>query len=124
MLEVLHVTQQRWEEDQVRIAQTQGGVQLRGANVVPIGTGGTTRPLTSTGTLMGWVVRETAGAIATINLRDGDNPASGLILPIGLAAAGFSHEWFGPGGLSIQEGVFVETVAGAFVGSLFFRGSE
>jgi hypothetical protein len=130
LLDVLRVSQQRYEEDQVRLAQTVGGVMLRGANAVPVGLGGalgtgTLRPITSAATLMGWHLKEsTGGAPATVNLHDGGDAGAPQILQVGVAAGATDSQWFGPGGVSLSEGLFLEIVTGALVGAVFLRGSD
>jgi len=113
----------RWEESQVQMAQTLGGVLLRGARAVPVGINGTTRPSLADGALMGFALRETSGAApATIELRAHD--ASGdLIAPITLAAGASTHDWFAGGGISFADGLFV-VVTGAVDGAVFLRGRD
>lgn len=113
---------QRWTETQVRMHQSLNAVMLRGANAVQVGTGGTAKPTTSPGSLIGWSLRETGGAAASLRLRDGEGGA--IVATIALAAAASSNVWQGPGGVALAYGLFVEVVAGAVEGAVYLRGPE
>ena len=62
--------------------------------------------------LMGLSVRETAGAVATLNIEHGAAASSPIVDAINLAAAGSITHWFGPQGLPCSSGVYVERLTG------------
>lgn len=116
----------RFEELAVRQAQSLNGVLLRGARPVPVGlsAGGTTRPATSDGSLVGFALRETTGAAsATVELREQD-PAGALLVPITLTAGSSVREWFAPGGVNFSNGLYVVVVSGSVDGSVFLRAGD
>jgi len=71
--------------------------------------------------LLGWSFREDAGtpAVATVRLFDGLDNTGTLIAAIELAESGSDHEWYGPQGVWVKVGVFVEKVAGTSEGSVY-----
>ncbi len=64
--------------------------------------------------LMGYSVRESAGtpAVAALNLRHGTLDSDPLVELIELAADESYGMWFGPNGIDVPNGVFVERVTG------------
>ena len=61
--------------------------------------------------LMGYFIRETAAAAATVNLCHGtDNTV--IMCPENIAASTVVGRWFGPQGLPVQNGVWVERLTG------------
>jgi hypothetical protein len=62
--------------------------------------------------LMGYSIKETAGAVATLLLRHGDAATDTIMLAENFAAAGSVTRWFGPQGLPVQDGVFIERLTG------------
>ena len=62
--------------------------------------------------LMGYSVRETAGAVATLNIEHGTANSSPVMAAINLAAAGSAVQWFGPQGLNCASGVWIERLTG------------
>lgn len=90
-------------------------------------TGALPRPLTANavnytagGRLVGWSVRADTAA-ATINLYDGPaaDPAR-YLGTIELAAGSSQTEWFGPGGISFIESLYVEVAGtGVVTGSVW-----
>ena len=61
--------------------------------------------------LMGYTIRETAAAVATVNLCHGtDNTTK--ILGENLAASATVFRWFGPQGLPVDAGVYIERLTG------------
>lgn len=123
ILDTLLAITQRWEESELRLARTLGGVQLRGAQFVPVGlsSGGTLRPAVSNGALVGYSLRETSGvAAAKIEIRNHD--ASGdLIALVNIAAGGVSNQWFGDGGIAYTDGLSVVVINGAADGAVYLR---
>lgn len=113
----------RWiEQLQTELAQSVGGVLLRGARVAQIESG--RRPMTAGGALVGYSIRESAGAAAVVNLRDGPDAAGQLVATVALAANAAETVWFGPGGLNLANGLFVEIATGAAVGAVYLRGAD
>ena len=112
------------EAEKTRIALSAAFADsLRGQRI----TGALARPLTvnalnysAAGRLVGWSVRaDTAGA--TIDLYDGPaaDPAR-YLATIELAAGASDTAWFGPGGISFVDGLYVEvTGTGVVTGSVW-----
>jgi hypothetical protein len=104
----------RWlAQMQADVVESVGGIMLRSARVVPL----TVLPTivsASPGRLVGWSLRiPVFGANpAVVRLRDGDSAAADLISVINLPAASSSNVWLSPGGVSFQNGLFVEVVTG------------
>lgn len=73
----------------------------------------------SPGLLAGYSIRETAGARATIQLRDGADTTSpaNILITISLNALESVRDWFMPTGITCRYGLYVEIVAGTIVGS-------
>jgi len=118
---------QRFEETSVRNAQSINAVNLRGASVVPIGSAntGTKRPMVSPGAVLGWSMRETTGAgTAVVALRDGADSAANLVTSIQLPANGSVRDWFGPSGLAVAYGLYVDVMSGSIEGAVYLRGPE
>lgn len=110
----------RWlQQMQTDLAETLGGVMLRGARAVQVGvtTGGTVRPSTSPGRLVGWSLRVPAFATGpgVVRLRDGQDVNGDIIAAINLPAGQSTTKWLAPGGISFQYGLFVEIVTGGGV---------
>lgn len=121
----------KWlEQLRVDLAQSVGGIMLRGALVVPVGSSaGARRGRVSTGpgALVGWALRNTDAANpATVELFDGTDADTGsLVAPIELAAGESPPPtWFGPGGLNIARGLFLNVAAGAVDGAVYLRGAD
>jgi hypothetical protein len=62
--------------------------------------------------LMGLSVRETAGAVATLNIEHGTANSSPIMAAINLASAGSTVLWFGPQGLPCEAGIWIERLTG------------
>ena len=123
----------RWlQQMQTDLAETLGGVMLRGARPVQVASadGGTLRPTSSPGRLVGWSLRETSGAApAVVRLHDGRDANAPLVGVVSLPQGSDRSAWFAPGGLSLQEGLFVELVVGgglsqAVEGAVFLGAAE
>lgn len=70
------------------------------------------------GKLRGWTLRETAGAVATVDLYDNASAASGTkVGAISLAAAGSSTVFFSEE-VQVRNGIFYD-VTGTVTGSVF-----
>jgi hypothetical protein len=62
--------------------------------------------------LMGLSVRETAGAVATLNIEHGTANSSPIMDAVNLGAAGTVTHWFGPQGLPCASGIWIERLTG------------
>jgi len=62
--------------------------------------------------LLGVMVRETAGAVATLNIEHGTANSSPIMVPINLAAAESKVIWFGFPGLPCASGLWLERLTG------------
>lgn len=73
------------------------------------------------GVLMGWSLRESAGtpAVATAYIRDGTSATAPIVAVIEFAANVSGTEWFGPQGIRINTGVYLDMVAGELEGAIF-----
>lgn len=126
--EAAEIAAVRWlTQLQTDLAETVGGVLLRGARVVQIGAsvGGTARPTTAANALVGYGIRNLSDVDpATVLLRDGGDNAGDLVMPLVLAPAESARDWFGPGGLGLSQGLFVDVVSGAVDGAVYLRGVD
>jgi hypothetical protein len=123
----------RWlQQMQTDLTETLGGVLLRGARPVQIGSadGATTRPATSAGRLVGWSLRVSTLATdpGVVQLRDGAD-ANGSVIAVIIIPPGRSEQhWMAPGGISFQNGLFAEILSGAGLsvpqGAVFLGGAE
>lgn len=116
----------RWLTDlRVDLAETVGGTLLRGARVVQVGDtdGATARPAIGAGSLVGYSIAGGAAG-ATVYLRDGVDADGALVATFTLAADESTSAWFGPGGLNLSRGLFVDVAAGSIEGAVYLRGSE
>jgi hypothetical protein len=112
-------------ELQAELATSSNGIRDTGARYVPVRPNGSTVASTSPGALVGWSFRETAGAVAQLELRDGDTRDSGaLIASISLAANESKVQTFMPSGIGFGRGLVFVVVAGNVEGSVFFRAVE
>lgn len=106
----------RWlSQMQADMAQSLGGVLLRAARPVQLGTAtaGTLQPTTSAGRLVGVSLHETAGTDGyLVRLRDGRGPDDPLVACLSGPAGGTTNSWWAPGGLSFTTGLYVEVVSG------------
>lgn len=101
------------------LAQFQGAQRLDAARAVDVS--GRALALNGRGRLMGWSVRATTGG--TIDLLDGVSEDNGLLvgtISLGLNSAwNESRIWFGPGGISLTEGLYIRRTTGVFVGVVY-----
>jgi hypothetical protein len=121
----------RWlQQMQTDLAETMGGVLLRGARAVQVGTagGGTQRATSSPGRLVGWSLRETVGTQAgVVRFYDGRDANGLLVATVALPQGSDRQAWFAPGGISLTEGLFVEFVGGlsqTIEGAVFLGAAE
>jgi hypothetical protein len=123
----------RWlQQMQTDMAETLGGVLLRGARPVQIGSanGATTRAATSPGRLVGWSLRVSTLAAdpGVVQLRDGIDVNGDIIAVVTIPPGRDAQQWLAPGGVSFQNGLFVEILSGAGLsvpsGAVFLGGAE
>lgn len=91
------------------------------SNVTPIAIPATDQMLTGTPTILyGWSIRENAGtpAAAEALLRSG-SAVGPIVGVIDLAANGSTTVWFGPQGLRVPDGIFVDAIAGSLEGAIY-----
>lgn len=115
----------RWlQQMSTDLAESLNGVLLRGARSVPVGLaqGATARATSSGGRLVGWSLRETAGAVAVVRLYDGRSTDAPLVAVANLAASASDTTWLG--GVSLTEGLFVEVMSGAVEGAVYLGAAE
>jgi hypothetical protein len=62
--------------------------------------------------LMGYSIRETAGAAATVSIEHGTANSAPIMGDETLAANGCVNRWFGPQGLPCASGIWVERAGG------------
>ena len=73
--------------------------------------------------LMGWSARESDGtpAAASFNIVHGATGDGGdQIIPVELAANGIAHQWYGPQGIAVANGISTNHVAGTYDLTLFY----
>ena len=70
--------------------------------------------------LMGYAIRETAGAVANVNIVHGATVGGDAVIPIELVADTSNVEWFGDG-IPMASGISIEVVAGTVDLTLFYR---
>jgi hypothetical protein len=66
----------------------------------------------------GFVIRETAGAVAVVRLYDNPSAASGTLIDDVALAANESAREFYPNGIWAATGIYVKIVSGAVEGSI------
>ncbi|WP_154793305.1 hypothetical protein [Occultella kanbiaonis] len=96
-----------------------GNTALQGARVLPVGPTGRPLAWAGPGRLVGWSVR--AGeAAAALTLRDSRQAGEGDVVAVLDVPAGESATvWLGPGGVSITEGLYVETAGDVTAGAVW-----
>lgn len=91
---------------------------MTGRHAVPVAlTGSDQLVRTGVGTYYGFTIRETAGAVAKVQVFDGTSATGTLLETISLVANG-SDKAFYPGGMWAANGIFVKILAGTVEGSL------
>jgi hypothetical protein len=71
---------------------------------------------------LGWTLRnQSASTVATADLYDGADASGIVTFPLSIAAASHSHIWFGPEGVWLENGLYVNVGAQEVKGSVFFR---
>jgi hypothetical protein len=123
----------RWASQmQADLAQSLGGIMLRGARPVPIGSAaaGSNRPLSSPGRIVGWSLHETSGTNpALVRLFDGRDTTGSLLASVQVAAspaaASCNNTWFGTSGISVTDALYVDVSgAGTIEGTLYLGGVD
>jgi hypothetical protein len=71
--------------------------------------------------LMGYSIKETAGAVATLSLLNGASSGGTAVAHVNLAAAGSIQQWFGPQGIPCPAGVWIERLTGTTAVILYTR---
>ena len=71
--------------------------------------------------LMGYSIKETAGAVATLLLRHGATVAGDIVAAENFAAAGSETRWFGPQGIPVGSGIFIERLTGTTAVTLWTK---
>jgi hypothetical protein len=93
------------------LAQFQNGQRLRGAR--PLQINGHGRLWGGAGRLVGWSIVSIGGPV-TILIRDSTVAGAGDVLAvIDVVDTESETQWFGPGGISFGEGVFLDVQAGS-----------
>jgi len=111
-------------KDELRVGLTEfhNGMALQGARYVTVGAGGG-RSLASAGAgrLVGWSVRAITGAV-TVTLSDSRDGTGEIFATIEIAAGASDTRWFGPGGISFGDGLYVlvsTTTGGVIQGAVW-----
>ncbi len=63
--------------------------------------------------LMGYSIKETAAAVATMSLLHGASSAGTALVHLNFAASASSTQWFGPQGIPCAAGVWIERLTGS-----------
>lgn len=115
--QVKEVDYVRWlAQLQTDLAASLGGVMLRGALPIPIGSapGGSLRPLSSPGRIVGWSLHETGGTDpALCRIWDGRESGTRPLAYLSVPAGGTENRWMGGGGISVTDALLVEFASGA-----------
>lgn len=118
------------------LVETRNAVRLQGSRAIPVLPTTGLQLSTSGGRLMGWTLRNSAtGGQLTVDLRDGRDSSGELLATVSLGSASAWQNsppmWFGPGGISFQEALYLDltivsgspTLAGAvYVGAATLAG--
>jgi hypothetical protein len=75
------------------------------------------------GFLMGFSLRESAAApaVATAIIRDGTTATDPIVVVLELNGDQSATMWFGPDGIRINTGVYLDRVAGTVTGAVYVR---
>lgn len=118
--EALEAVNAGLEEMRDGLATFHNGIRLQGARYLPVaGTDGPRLASRAAGRLLGWSFRETAGAPATIALRDSQSASGDVIAFVDLPAGGSQTISLAPVGVSFVYGLFVDVTAGAAQGTVY-----
>jgi hypothetical protein len=98
------------------LAHFHNGVRLDAARYLPAD--GRTLAHAGQGRLVGWSVQAVGGSV-TLVLRDGRDETADALAVVSLSTGESQTQWFGPGGISVTEALFLDrTGAGTLVGSV------
>ena len=98
------------------LAEFHNGTRITGARYI-----GVNRRLAwgGTGRLVGWSVQATGGPVRCL-LRDGHDESGDVLAVIDLVDTESDNQWFGPGGISFGEALYLDvTGAGTLIGSVW-----
>lgn len=112
---------------QADVAESVGGTLLRGARPVQVGdtAGATRRPSTSGGSVVGYSLHNSGANPVVVYLRDGSDSTGDIVAVVQLPAGVADSGWYGPGGLNVAQGVYVDYPAGAGLeGAVYLRGTD
>ena len=72
---------------------------------------------------MGFSLRESAAsaAVATAIIRDGTTDAAPIVVVLELNGDQSATMWFGPDGIRIDTGIYLDRVAGTVTGCVYIR---
>lgn len=125
--QVTEIAYVRWlAQMQADLAQSLGGIMLRGARPVPVGSapGGTSLPTLSPGRLVGWSLHETTGTTpAVVAFWDGREPGSRPLAYVALTGGQSAQQWVSPG-ISVTDALLVQVVSGAVEGVAYLGGAD
>jgi hypothetical protein len=93
---------------------------------VPIALTGTTADVqvyTGATYLMGFSIKEDAGTggVATARLRDGTTASGPVVVELELSPDQSATMWFGDSGIRINDGIFLDRIAGTTSGCVYVR---
>jgi hypothetical protein len=71
--------------------------------------------------VLGWSFSEEAGAAAKLILRDGNGTSGRYVATVTLAANESNREWFGPDGIQVNVGIYVDRISGTTLGGVYHR---
>lgn len=72
--------------------------------------------------LYGWALKNPSGAsTAAADIYDNTDGTGTAIIPLTFATSESIGDWFGPGGILLKNGVYVNVTSGEVKGSLFYR---
>lgn len=92
-------------EVEAGLAQFQGTSRIDGARYLPAG--GRELAWAGAARLVGWSVRAVGNPVV-VALRNGRDDQADVVAVIDLPAGGTQTVWFGPGGVSCPEGLFID----------------
>lgn len=70
--------------------------------------------------LLGWSVRETAAAVATLDIENGESAGSPDLAVINLAASESKDRWYGERGIAADGGIFVNRLTGTTLVIIYY----
>jgi hypothetical protein len=118
----------RWlSEMQTSVAESVGGVLLRGARAVPVDSI-RTKPTFSPCALVGYSLIATEVTVGGVRLRDRDRNIIAVAdlsnNPALNGQSGSASAWFGPGGINVPDGGLILDADIDFEGVVYLRGTD